>query len=428
MQASEFEFKTRSGDTITGLSSVTLLQLQGEMYCLNVIDNITQQTRLYKELTRLERLESLGLLAGGIAHDFNNILTIILGYISLARNSADNKEFITNSMREAEVATRQAVALTQQLLTFARGGASVKKTQSIKELVKESVTFTLHGSNIECNFSISEDLMAVNVDFDQISQVLNNLVINALQAMPMGGTLNIAAENFTIEESDALPLNEGDYIKITVQDTGEGIPEKICKNIFDPYFTTKGKGTGLGLTTSHSIISQHNGYITVKSQVGQGTIFTVYLPALNLTVENTGSPKQDVQTGSGKVLVMDDEESIRKVLGKMLSVLGYESEFTPNGVEAISLYAQAVASGAPFDAVILDLTIRGSMGGKETIRKLLEINPQCRAIVSSGYSQDAVLSDFQSYGFKGLVAKPYRLEDLAGVLHRVIFDEINSCL
>jgi two-component system, cell cycle sensor histidine kinase and response regulator CckA len=425
MKAGEFQFKKRSGDTIRGLSSVTLLQLQDEMYCLNVIDDITQQRRLDKELTLLERLESLGLLAGGIAHDFNNILTIILGYISLAKNSAHNNDFITNSMIEAEVAARQAVALTQQLLTFAKGGAPVKKTQSIKELIKQSVVFSLHGSDIKYNFNISDSLVVVNVDFDQISQVLNNLVLNALQAMPMGGTLSITAENFTILTSHALPLNEGDYIKITVQDTGEGIPEEICKNIFDPYFTTKAKGTGLGLTTSFSIISQHNGYITVKSQVGQGTTFTVYLPASNLTVEDTGSPKLDVQTGSGRVLVMDDEEPIRNVLGKMLSVLGYEFEFASNGVEAILLYAQAVASGAPFDAVILDLTIRGSMGGKKTIQKLLEIHPQCRAIVSSGYSHDVVLSDFQSYGFKGLVAKPYRLEDLSAVLHRVISDKLN---
>ncbi|MCR3923164.1 MAG: response regulator [Firmicutes bacterium] len=419
----EFEFKTKSGEEITVLSSVKLLELRGEKYCLNVMDDITQQRRLQKELMRLERLESVGLLAGGIAHDFNNILTVILGYISLARNCSDDKDVIANSMREVEIATRQAVALTHQLLTFAKGGTPIKKTLSIIELIKESAKFTLHGSNIGCNFSIADDLMAVDVDYDQISQVLNNLVINALQAMPLGGTLKIMAENYCINEASALPLIEGDYIRVTVQDTGEGIPPEVCKNIFDPYFTTKSTGSGLGLTTSHSIINQHNGYIEVESQVGQGTTFTIYLPASKLAVENTVCSNQNVITGSGKVLVMDDEESVRRVVVEMLSFLGYDFELACNGVEAISLYSQAVASGKTYDAVILDLTVRGSMGGKETIKELMSINPQVRAIVSSGYSEDAVLSDFQSYGFKGLVAKPYRLEELAKVLHRVIFEE-----
>ena len=383
--------------------------------------DITLNKQREEEYIKATKLESLGVLAGGIAHDFNNILTITLGYLSVARNCSNIND-IHLKLNEAQIATKQAVGLTKQLLTFSKGGVPVKNTASIKELIEENVNFVLHGSNIKCGFKLAENLHSVEVDRDQISQVINNLIINAIQAMPKGGTITICAKNAIVDRTCAVPLQDGTYVEIAIQDTGGGIPEEIIQNIFDPYFTTKSSGTGLGLTTSYSIIKQHDGCITVDSQHGSGTTFTIYLPASHQKT-NINCDKQGIRTGKGRVLVMDDEQSIRKLAGDMLHILDYEAEFASDGYEALALYSKAMARNERFDAVILDLTIRGSMGGKETVQKLLNLDPDVLAIVSSGYSQDPVIANYKSYGFKGVVAKPYQLEDLADVLYKVAIEQ-----
>jgi CheY-like chemotaxis protein len=310
--------------------------------------------------------------------------------------------------------------LTQQLLTFSKGGAPIKKTASIDELLKDTTVFTLSGSNVKCKFSIPEDLWSVEIDEGQISQVINNLIINADQAMPEGGTISISAENVIIGAEDVLPLKEGRYLKIKIQDQGIGIPEEYLQKIFDPYFTTKQKGSGLGLTIAYSIIKNHKGYIAVKSKLGVGSKFSIYLPALEKQIPKKKEAEIRPITGKGKIMVMDDEEIIRTSLGEILTFLGYEPEFARNGEEALATYKKAIDSGQSFDAVILDLTIRGGMGGKETIKKLIEIDPKVKAIVSSGYSTDPVMADFKNYGFRGVVAKPYDIKELSKELDDVI--------
>ncbi|MDW7683833.1 MAG: PAS domain S-box protein [Bacillota bacterium] len=418
--------KTKSTDEKTVLVSIQMIELQRDPYFLLVLDDITQFQSMQNEMARHERLESLGLLAGGIAHDFNNILAIILGYLSLAKNYTNPKEAIYSKIIEAEKASRQAIGLTKQLLTFSSGGAPVKKAASIEELIEETVLFAMHGASSCCEFNFTDHLMPAEIDRDQICQVINNLIINALQAMPQGGLIRVFAENVTVDQASGLPLKAGLYVKISVQDSGQGIAEAVIKNIFDPYFTTKSTGTGLGLTTSYSIVRQHDGHMTVDSQIGVGTTFAVYLPASNAAVENKEHISHDVKTGKGKILVMDDENGIRRLAGEMLNVLGYESYFAKDGLEAIELYKHEYDLGKPFDVVILDLTVRGSMGGKETIQRLIKIDPAVQAIVSSGYSEDAILAKYAMFGFKGAVAKPYQLEELADVLASVISEKVKS--
>ncbi|MCJ7773707.1 MAG: ATP-binding protein, partial [Desulfobacterales bacterium] len=379
---------------------------------------ITDRKKMEEELLRSDKLESVGVLAGGIAHDFNNILTVIMGNISFAKDQVKSEDEIFELLTEAEAASTRAQTLTKQLLTFAKGGAPVKKIAQLKDVIKESALFVLRGSKSSYEFSITEDLWSVNVDVGQISQVINNMVINANQAMPEGGIIQVAAENFIIEDSHGLPVKPGRYIKISITDQGVGIAEKHLSNIFDPYFTTKQKGSGLGLATTYSIIKKHNGHIIVESQLGVGTTFHIYLPASDKPV----SEKEEITIikGYGKILVMDDEAPLRKMVGRMLKNLGYESEVAKDGDEAIRMYKAAQESEKPYDAVILDLTIPGGMGGKEAVKRLLEIDPEIKAIVSSGYSDDPVLANFQEYGFKGMMPKPFESQSLGKVLHEVL--------
>ena len=383
--------------------------------------DITERKKAEEELLRAQKLESLGILAGGIAHDFNNILTTILGNVSMARMQVAPEGEPFEMLSEAETASIRAQKLTKQLLTFAKGGAPVKETTSIKDILKESPSFVLRGSKSRCEFSIAEDLWPAEIDVGQISQVINNIVINANQAMPEGGIIQVAAENLIINAGHGLPVNPGRYIRISIKDQGVGIAEKHLKSIFDPYFTTKHDGSGLGLATTYSIIKKHEGHITVESRLGVGTTFHIYLPASDKAVLE----KEEVRLikGQGRILVMDDEAPLRKMVGRMLKNLGYESEFAKDGAEAIRMYKEAQESEKPYDAVILDLTIPGGMGGKEAIKKLLEIDPEVKAIVSSGYSDDPVLSNFQEYGFKGMMPKPFESQSLSKVLHEVLKGE-----
>ncbi len=389
-----------------------------------VFRDVTERQKLEKEREKTEKLESLGVLAGGFAHDFNNILTAILGNISLAEIHAIPDGKVHQKLVEVGKACLRGKELTNQLLTFSKGGAPVKKTGSISELLKESVAFPLTGSNVRCEFTISEEIWPVDIDEGQISQVIHNLVLNADQAMPDGGLIRVKVENLLLGPGSDLPLPKGKYVKISIADQGCGIPEKDLQKIFDPYFTTKQKGSGLGLATSYFIVRNHGGHITVSSGQGIGTTFDIYLPASPNRLPDREVVSAKPLTGEGRVLVMDDEDVVRVVVREMLEIIGYEVELAREGAEAVEIFKKAKEESKPFDVVIVDLTIPGGMGGKETILKLLEIDPGVRAIVSSGYSNDPIMANHGKYGFRGVVAKPYKLKELSSVVQAVIADDV----
>ena len=384
-----------------------------------VFRDITERLKMEQELSKIQKLESIGVLAGGIAHDFNNILTAIIGNISLARMHARVDGGTIPDLLNAEKAAKQAQDLTQQLLTFARGGAPVKETASIEGLVQESVHFALRGSDVDCNFSFSGDLLPVNIDKNQISQVIQNIIINADQAMPDGGIIEVSSRNVTLTEKDALPLAAGDYIKLSIRDHGVGISSDHLKKIFDPYFTTKKKGSGLGLAIAFSIIKNHDGFIDVHSDLGQGSVFDVYLPADRQEAGRIENRDETPVPGKGRILIMDDEELVREAATNMLEFLGYQSQVAGDGKEALDIYRRALGQ-SPFTAIIMDLTIPGGMGGKEASKKVLEIDPHARIIVSSGYSHDPIMADYRAHGFRGVIRKPYNLNELSKVLADVI--------
>jgi len=348
------------------------------------------------------------------------LLTGILGNVSLAKSYAKKDEQIFRTLDNAEKASLQARDLTRQLLTFSKGGAPIKSTASIAELLRDSADFAVRGSTVKCEFSFPDDLWTVEVDSGQISQVINNLIINADQAMPEGGIIEVSAENIAISTKDALPLDEGNYVRISIKDQGIGISKEHLKKIFDPYFSTKQKGSGLGLATSYSIVKRHRGYITLKSEITIGTTFNIYLSASQKDTTVKKDEKKVPLIGKGKILVMDDVEVVKRAADLALKNMGYEVELAEDGSKAIALYKKAKESGNPFDAVILDLTIPGGMGGKEAIKKLLEIDPKAKAIVSSGYSNDPVMADFRKHGFVGFLPKPFKLEELHDVLVEVM--------
>jgi PAS domain S-box-containing protein len=401
-----------------------------------VFRDITERQRGEAERRKAETLEQLGLLAGGIAHDFNNLLTAIIGNISLASlllppelsqlpSAAKDYGEMAARLVDAKNASMRARDLAQQLLTFARGGAPIKKTASIGRLIQDTVSFSLRGSHSRSEFQFGADLWPVEIDPGQISQVIGNLVVNGDQAMPNGGSLHVSCENFryNANTTPVVPdLPPGDFIRISIRDEGAGIPEEYLKRIFDPYFTTKPKGNGLGLATTYSIIKNHNGLITVKSQLHVGSIFTVYLPAAlhqEMPVEQTRAITSAI-TGSGRVLVVDDEESVRALVHFTLTRLGYQVMEAETALQGVNLYREKFQVGERFDAVILDLTLPGGMGGKEALKKLIEIDPTVNGIVSSGYATDATMSRYQDFGFRGVIAKPYEAAELGKIVHDVI--------
>jgi PAS domain S-box-containing protein len=395
--------------------------LEGKpLYLAGFTIDITERKRMEEELLKADKLESVGLLAGGIAHDFNNILTSISGNISMAKMRLKPDDKIFDLLSSAENASVRAQGLTRQLLTFAKGGSPVKETASIQKLIRESSLFVVRGSKSECQFQIAEDLWPVEVDTGQISQVISNIVINANQAMPEGGIIRISAENMVTEKIHDMPVSPGKYIHISIKDNGVGIAEKHLSKVFDPFFTTKQTGSGLGLATTYSITTKHNGRIFVNSLLGKGTTFHIYLPASDKEIPV--KEETVLLTGCGKILMMDDDEFLKELAKEMLDTLGYESEFAENGAEAIEMYKKARESGKPYDAVILDLTIPGSMGGEEVIKILLNIDPEVKAIVFSGYSEGEVMSNFRDYGFKGMMPKPFDSHALGKVLHNVLKD------
>jgi len=385
-----------------------------------VFRDITENRKLEAELHKASKLESLGLLAGGIAHDFNNILTGIFGNVSLAKMLAPSDRQIQERLERAEQACYRAKEMTGQLLTFARGGAPIKRLKAVPQLVKESCDIAVLGSNVHCEFSYAPDLRPVEADPAQIAQVLNNLLLNAVQAMPEGGNIKVRAENIPAGTRPGLPSPGADYVRITIQDQGPGILPEHRARVFDPFFTTKHKGRGLGLATAYSIVRKHDGLIEADSKTEGGATFHVYLPASAQSTAPETEDASNLSSGQGRVLVMDDEPEILNFCHVALKRLGYQAELARDGEEAIRRYRDARESGRPFSAVIMDLTIPGGMGGKEAIKHLLELDPRARVIVSSGYSNDPVMAEFRKFGFLGVVAKPYEIRELAKVLQQVI--------
>jgi len=386
-----------------------------------IIVDISEQKKMEEELLKVRKLESVAVLAGGIAHDFNNILAAILGNISLALMTADPKGEIHELLLESEKASLRAKDLTQQLLTFAKGGEPVKKIAVIDEIIKDSAEFVLRGSNVRCDFNFGDELWSVAVDTGQISQVIQNIIVNASQAMPSGGTIVIDCLNYCLESNDIIPVSPGNYIKIVAKDQGVGIPTDMLDKIFDPYFTTKQKGSGLGLAITHSIISKHNGHITVDSELGQGTTFTVYLPASQERPEfEQKAVVVPPVAGRGRIMVMDDEEMIISLIEKTFSRNGYEVISAASGDEAVKLYQKAKETGAPIDLIIMDLTIPGGMGGKEAIKEIHKIDPEAKVIVSSGYSNDPVMADFGEYGFCAAIVKPFHIKEMMDFVGKTI--------
>ncbi len=420
----EKRYIKKSGDIFWGYLHVTLLRdISGNASeVMTTLVDITERKIMESEQLKIEKLESVGILAGGIAHDFNNILTSIVINLARAKMSLDSRENLSSMLTDAEDSCRRAKDLTNKLITFSRGGAPVKKIMSISEQLTDSTMFALRGSNVKCKFHLSRDLWHVEIDEGQMNQVIVNLVINATQAMPNGGTIYITAENLYAGTHNILSLPKMNFIKITVRDKGHGIPKEHIQKIFDPYFTTKKKGSGLGLSSAYSIIKNHGGYIDVRSETGSGSVFDIYLPAARIKSTVKNKEKQHLK-GEGKVLLMDDDDTLRATISKTLNQLGYEVQLSSEGSEAIEIYEEALASDKPFDAVIMDLTISSGMGGKEAIAKLLKIDPKVKAIMSSGYSDDTIMANYKNYGFCGIITKPYEIEDLNELLSTVIKDE-----
>lgn len=385
----------------------------------DIMRDISYRKRIEEELLRAQKLESLGVLAGGIAHDFNNLLTAILGNIALARMDG-RPEAVGEQLEHAEKAAYRARDLTQQLLTFSRGGAPVKKAIALGTLIADAASFALRGAKTRCEFHVPDDLWNVEADEGQITQVFNNIVINADQAMAGGGKIRITCSNAEVSKSEVESLQPGRYVKISFSDRGIGIPDEHLEKIFDPYFTTKHKGSGLGLATSYSIVRQHAGHIDVQSRLGAGSVFTVYLPASARNAQQKQGAMQRVQLGAGRILIVDDEEMIRDVAARILEKAGYDAVGAADGQVALVQYVKAQNNGKPFDAVILDVTIPGGMGGKETIEKLLEIDPAAKAIVSSGYSNDPIMAQYRNYGFLGVACKPYSIKTLTEAVYSVL--------
>jgi len=390
---------------------------------LGISREITERKERAKELLKMEKLESLGALAGGIAHDFNNILTGIMGNISFAQMSLDASHTSYKPLAEAEKASVRAGKLAHQLLTFARGGEPVKKTVSLQLVLEETVSLFLRGSNVKGSIEIPASIHAIEADEGQLNQVFQNLIINATQAMPEGGTLTVSAQNETLYNANTMNLPGGSYVRLSFADQGCGVSEGDLKRIFDPYFTTKSSGNGLGLASVHSIVKRHGGHIGVSSVTGKGTVFTIHLPSMGVTYakKQTNSVARPAPVHSGgSILVMDDEEVIRDLSAEMLNYLGYQGATCEDGAEAVARYKAALESGAPFSAVIMDLTIPGGMGGKEAAQQILAIDPKACLIVSSGYSNDPIMSDYSAYGFNGSIAKPYKMAEFGQMLSSVL--------
>lgn len=425
----EYRAIRKNGEIRWIMESLKSIIYEGKRTVFGNYIDITEKKKMEEELLRIQQLESLGTLAGGIAHDFNNILTSILGNISFAKMELKQDTKLYKLLDKAESASFRAKELTNRFLAFSEGGYGIRKTESFKNIIRDSMDIALSGSHVRCEVSIPEDLWNVNVDVDQMKQVMNNLLINAKESMEdRAGTIWIEAKNEYIKDDSPYPLKPGKYVKISVRDEGEGISEVIMDRIFEPYFTTKQrgarKGMGLGLTLVHSIIKKHGGYIYVESEKGKGSTFSFFIPASEAEPKHEQMGREPKEKGyktkeKKRVLLMDDEPMIRSVAKEMLLHMGYDVELAKNGEEVIEVFQKAREQNMDFDIMILDLTVKGGMGGKETIREIKRIDPSALAIVTSGYSNDPVLNNYKEFGFSGAIKKPFTISSLKAEIERV---------
>ncbi|MEA3332140.1 MAG: response regulator, partial [Pseudomonadota bacterium] len=425
------EFQWRAKRYRAGSSFDVLVNLSRSLYdekgvVIATVTDITEKLKNERELQKVSRLESLGLLAGGIAHDFNNLLSGIFGYISLARLQVPAASKVDGYLERAEESMQRTTALTRQLLTFAKGGEPVKNAVDMAQLVRDSAGFAVHGSNVRLNINNDSDLWRVFVDKGQMDQVISNLVINADQAMPEGGMISIAVNNFDNGLGLEPGLERRKYVRTVISDQGSGISAEHMEKVFDPYFTTKSTGCGLGLALCFSIIGKHQGFIRAESEISLGTIFTIDLPAvIEIGTKNGASESGPVTEKEGdyaismKILVMDDEPVLQEIAVEMLLLLGHSVVSVSDGREAVKVYTEAFKTDQSFDLIIVDLTIPDGMGGLETFEKLRELNPSIKAIVSSGYSTDPVMANYLDYGFAGVIAKPYLVSEVKETIDRV---------
>jgi PAS domain S-box-containing protein len=413
----ELRFKPKQGsERYWSVNSVKL----SEDEWLGFVSDVTERKRMESELLKMEKLESLGVLAGGIAHDFNNILAAILGNITLAGSSLEVDDDCRPLLSEAESACMRARDLTGQLLTFSKGGAPVVKPTGVVGLIKDTAGFTLRGSHVKHEFDIANADLAANIDEGQFSQVISNLLVNAVQAMPNGGTVTISVHPAEGDSTGVLkPLSNG-YIRVTVRDQGIGIPAENIDRLFDPFYTTKQAGSGLGLSTSYSIVRNHGGHIEVSSEIGKGAEFRVYIPASEPVTDEPGDESPEDVKGGGRILIIDDDPSIRKLVGSILGRFGYDVRVADHSRKGIDTYREAHESGLPFAAVIVDLTLPGDLPGDAIMRAILEIDPNAIGIVSSGYAENPIMANYAEHGFAACIAKPYRSGDITSLLHRVL--------
>ena len=418
----EINLRRKDGSTLTvEVNAKQILDNQGNMIGVEgIYRDVTDRKRMENELLKNQKLESIGILAGGIAHDFNNLLTAIMGNISLVKTILGKQHTQYSRLGLAEQAALRARDLTHQLLTFSKGGEPVKQIVVIPQIVKDSVSFALQGSSVYVRFDLPPYLWPVEIDVGQITQVINNLTINAVQAMKDGGEYSVSAENVIIDNINTQGLNCGKYLKISFSDNGCGITSDILSRIFDPYFTTKEHGSGLGLATSYSIMKKHQGHISVTSEPKIGSTFSLFLKAADESNAGESTDPEFTRLEFGKILVLEDELIVQETVSMMIEELGYSVDCASCGKIAIEMYKEAMNSDRPYDAILMDVTIRGGMGGAETIQNLLKLDPEARAAVYSGYSNDPILAQFKSYGFIDCMTKPFKMNDLAGVLSRLI--------
>jgi two-component system, cell cycle sensor histidine kinase and response regulator CckA len=393
--------------------------------CRAVLEDIAEHKRAEEDRLILNKLESTAILVGGIAHDFNNLLTMVLLNLELAQAHIPPGEELANFLEQAKQATLTSAGLVRQLLTFANGGAPIRKPTRLAGVIQDSVRLAVSGSRLRCDFSLPEDLWLAEVDAGQIGQVIRNLMLNARDAMPEGGVISVRAENVVLGPRENPALSPGDYVRVSIADCGGGISKELLLKIFDPYFSTKQrgsqKGMGLGLAICHTVMQRHGGAIAVESEPGgKGTIFRLLLPASRKLLPREKASVPASRPRRGRILVMDDEEMVRKLVGKMLVQEGHEVELVEDGQRAVGAYESAKEQGRPFDAIILDLTVRGGVGGQEAIRALLKIDPAVKAIVMSGYTSDPVVLEPEGYGFKGVLAKPFDKLALRETLCRIL--------
>jgi PAS domain S-box-containing protein len=372
-----------------------------------------------REALLAQRLDALGVLSGGIAHDFNNLLTVIRGRLSLGLAKGVQDAALHRSLEQALAGLSAAEDLTTRLLTFARGGDPIKETVSVARFLEEAVAFVLAGSAATGRVHAPDDLWAAEIDRSQMFHVLSNLLLNAVQAMPQGGPIEVSARNVTVSASEpgGAPV-PGEYVRVDIRDRGEGIAAEDLDRVFEPYFTTKPGGSGLGLSIAHSVVRRHGGHVAIDSKRGEGTVVTLHVPATRARPAEPPVPVAPA-SGRGRLLVMDDDPRIRELLGEMLSTLGYDVDVIPDGDSALECYRRALEESRPYRAVLLDLTVPGAMGGREALQHLRVLDPSVCAIVSSGYSHDPILGDPESHGFAAVLPKPYDLERLGNVLRRV---------